>query len=59
MLPYSGWSEGFQLCMQAELPEPVHFEMQKCICYVNADPSNVLDVDLHIVLHGKKCEGTE
>ena len=58
MLPDAGWCQGFQFCMQAELPNPVHFEMQYQ-CYIIADPGDVLDVDLHIMMHGEECEGTD
>ena len=45
--------------MWAEPSEPFHLETRKCICYIIADSGNVLDVDLHIVLHGEEHEGMD
>ena len=45
--------------MQAGLPEPVHLKAQQHVCHVIADPSNVFNVDLYIVLHSEEHEGTD
>ena len=45
--------------MWAELPEPIHLETGQSICYVIVDPSDVLDVDMNVVLPREKSEGTD
>ena len=51
--------KGFQCCLWVELPEPIHLEVQQCVCHIIVHPCDVLDVNVHIVLHSKECEGTD
>ena len=59
MLPDVDCEEGIRLCLQAELPEAIHFKVGQSIRYVVADTGDMLDVNLNIMLHSKECEGRD